>query len=316
MTPELATQCDHVFLFQRTPQWIIPLAGYNSPFPPEVTWLDKNFPEYRNFLRARELASTAYSLGTVKSIDPDFDDPYSRSAAGKARRDKCVAFLERKFASRPDLLAKMIPPHPLYSSRPVVVDEEYGIADALLRENVSLVTDSIQRITPTGLETTDGSRYDVDVIVYATGFRRHDYLWPMEVRGRGGRRLEDLWAKDGGRAYLTTMVPGFPNFWMIYGPNSHGALPAGAFHEIVMRYALLCLKRLILADDESSIEVAEDPYWAFSDELDRLNETMIWADPRARRYRSKFGRFGNCPLRGTEVWQMLRRPEWNDLIVR
>ncbi len=81
--------------------------------------------------------------------------------------------------------------------------------DALLRDNVSLMTDGIERITPKGI-VTGGVEHELDIIAFATGFKANDYLWPMEVRGRGGVRIEEVWAKDGPRAYLGAMVAGFP----------------------------------------------------------------------------------------------------------
>src|SRR5207253_2131700 len=115
--------------------------------------------------------------------------------------------------------------------RPVLIDEEYSVLDALLRDNVTLVTDSIRRIGPTGIQVQDGTGYEVDVIVYATGFQANDYLWPMEVRGRNGTTVEELWAEDGPRAYLSAMLPGFPNLFIVYGPNTNGALNVASFHE-------------------------------------------------------------------------------------
>ena len=85
-----------------------------------------------------------------------------------------------------------------------------------------------------------GVEYPLDIIVYATGFKANDFLWPMEIRGRGGQRIEELWAKDGARAYLGTMLPGFPNFFMLYGPNTNnfGGLQIVDFEEMVTRFAL------------------------------------------------------------------------------
>ena len=79
--------------------------------------------------------------------------------------------------------------------------------------------------TQTGIEAKDGTQHDVDVIVYATGFHATEYLFPMKITGRGGKTIEELWAEDGARAYRGCMMPGFPNLWSIYGPNTNGALP-------------------------------------------------------------------------------------------
>jgi len=319
MVPELALQVEHLYLFQRTPQWQFPVSDYRSLFPPQVTWLDRNFPYYVNFLRFRVCSLTVYSIGGTLDIDPDFKDPFSPSPAVKAKRDECIAFLARKFESRPELLEKMIPAHPPYSARPVVVDEEYGISDALLRDNVTLVSDGIREMNETGIESNVGTQFDVDVIVYATGFKPNENLWPMEVRGRDGRRIEELWVKTGPQAYLGTMVPGFPNFWMIFGPNTAGGLPIAASEELITRYALECLQRLIQDGGKGSIDVSEEAYRIYNEETDRRNEKKVWSDPRATSgyyYLREFGRSARCPYEGTELWHFLRHPNFEELIVK
>jgi 4-hydroxyacetophenone monooxygenase len=141
----------------------------------------------------------------------------------------------------------MLPVAPPMSARPILVDPNRSVYDALLRDDVSLVTDGIRRITRDGIEASDGSTYEVDVIVLATGFKSNDFIFPMEIRGRGGQRVEELWSKDGARAYLGSMLPGFPNFFMIYGPNTnpYGGLQVVDMEEVETRFALGCIGHLI-----------------------------------------------------------------------
>ena len=209
-------------MFQRTPSWVFRRPGYLAPFPPQVNWLDRNLPYHTNFVRFQTcvpapLAGRRFGA----SVDPDFDDPHAVSPLNKQIRDKRIAFMQSKFGDRPDLMEKMIPCRRRCRSRPVLVDRDYSIYDVLLRDDVTLVTTEIRRVTPTGIELEDGTHVEVDVIVLATGFKANDFLWPMEVRGRDGTRMEDLWAPDGARAYLGAMLPGFPNLFMLYGPNTN-----------------------------------------------------------------------------------------------
>src|SRR6185312_5929260 len=95
MIPELALEAAHVTAFQRTPQWLFPVPGYRSPFPPQVNWLDRNLPFYTNFMRYRAAMSIRF-LSEFSEIDPTFDDPDACSAKNKAMRDACISFLERK----------------------------------------------------------------------------------------------------------------------------------------------------------------------------------------------------------------------------
>ena len=96
---------------------------------------------------------------------------------------------------------------------------------------------------PDTIELTDGTQYEVDIIVLATGFRANDFLWPMNVLGRGGQSIDELWARDGARAYLGAMLPGFPNFYMLYGPNTNGG-EIVSFLEHQSSYAVRAMKRM------------------------------------------------------------------------
>jgi 4-hydroxyacetophenone monooxygenase len=312
MTPELALEADRVVTFQRTPQWMFPVQGYRSPFPPQIPWLDRNMPYYANFTRMRANEGAARSAATT-TIDPDFDDLHAVSEINKSMRDAAVAFLESKIAD-PELRAKMIPSHPVWSARPVLVDPEYSVLDAIQRDNVTLVTDGIRRINQTGIEANDGTQYDVDVIIYATGFLANEFLFPMTVTGRGGLTVREFWREGGARAYTYTMIPHFPNLWMLMGPNTNGAQPS-AFGELHMSYALQCIERLI-REDHRSMEAKEEAYWRYNKELDARNRRKVWSDPRAHNY-YWIHEHGRSPLMQPfaqhETWRMLHQPNWDDI---
>jgi len=313
LVAELALHAKHVVLFQRTPQWLFGVPGYLSSFPPQVSWLDRNVPYYTNFMRLRTLG-TGKAFWRLTEIDPDFDDPYTVSPLNRTTRDASLAFLESKLGHDPVLMATMTPEHPPWSARAVMVDSDYSALDAIQRDNVTLVTDGVRRINETGIEAVDGTQYDVDAIVFATGFRPSEYLFPMTVTGRGGTTLDELWRVGGSRAHRFCMVPGFPNLWMVYGPNTNGGLGPGAFHELVTRYALQCIERLVL-EDRATVEPTEEAYWRFNDEVDERNGRKVWSDPRARSYYwTEHGRsVVMCPFTGPEIWRLLRTPPWDEL---
>jgi 4-hydroxyacetophenone monooxygenase len=324
MIPELANAARHVTVFQRTPQWVLAVEGYLSPFPPQIAWLDRNFPFHKNFVRLRVTWLTGpRERARMMDIDPDFRDPHSRSAVNKMMRDRCIAFMEGKFRDRPELVRKMLPDHPVMSARPVIADAEYSIYDALLRDNVTLVTEGVARITEDGIVTRDGLEHKVDAIVFATGFKANDFLSPMEIRGRGARRIDQLWAKDGPRAYLGTMLPGIPNFFMLYGPNTnpHGGVSIVNHEDLTTRYILECLGHLII-EGKRSIEPKTEAYSRYNEELDCMERKKIYTDERANNYyRTQFGSAAtrrsavNCPISGQRVWTLLRRPNLDELIV-
>jgi len=277
MVPELVKLAGHTYLFQRTPSWCFDVAGYRSPYPPQVNWLDRNLPYFTNFARFRaSWMSGPDGLGAAFTADPAFEDAHARSAVNKRARDSRLEFLQRKFADRPEMLEKMLPVAPPFSSRPVLVDSEYSVYDALLRDDCTLITDGIRRITPNGIEVDGGGEIAVDVIVLATGFKANDFLWPMEIRGRDGQLLDQLWEKDGARAYLGTMLPGFPNLFMLYGPNTNatGGLGIFEFEEMVTRFALQCIEHLIL-EGKQTVDVTVDGYWRYNDALDREEALKI-----------------------------------------
>jgi 4-hydroxyacetophenone monooxygenase len=321
MVPEVALVAEHVTVFQRTPQWVIGVPGYRSPMNPQVAWLDRNFPYHVNVMRFLANWSARPELAALQyNIEPEFEDPHTRSTYNKAVRDLCISSLEKKLAARPELIDKMIPEHPPFSARPVIVDSEYSILDALVRDNVTLVTDGVREITRTGVTAADGTHHEVDVIVYATGYKANDFLWPMEVRGREGQTAAQLWAKDGPRAYVGAMLPGFPNFFMLYGPNTNpfgGGLGVINREEMVTRFSIGWMQQLIL-HAKRSVEVTEDAYWRYNQELDKREAIKVYLDPRAHNYyRNEHGRSAaNCPFPATEMWRMLRTPNVDDIVVR
>lgn len=312
MTPVLARQADHVYLFQRKPSWCFDTPGYLAPFSEQFNWLERNMPFFTNFMRFRLcwIAGPKYGAPCY-TIDPDYVDEHARSARNKIVREARLAFINRKLGGIPGMPEKMTPASPPLATRWILVDPEDSVYDAIARGDVTLVSDAIERIGPREIVTKDGTSLPVDVIAFATGFRANDYLWPMDIVGRNGARIETLWEKDGPRAYLGTMMPGFPNLFMIFGPNTNnfGGLQIVDLEEMVIRFALECVTSLITTDHKS-IEVTEDAYWRFNEELDRCEARMLYSDPRAiTYYRNTSGRSStNGAIDIRRMWRWLRDP--------
>ncbi|MGB0621333.1 MAG: flavin-containing monooxygenase [Myxococcota bacterium] len=309
-TPVIAKTAAETYLFQRQPNWCFEDRGYLKELPPQILWLERNFPFYANFVRFRvaALINPENSSAGIR-IDPDFDDPHTVSPANKATRDMCLEFIERKLGARPDLVERMTPDFPPLASRPIRIDAFDSVYDALVRDEVTLVSDAIDEITPSGI-LAGGTAYDLDLIVYATGFRANEFLWPMEVRGRGGVRIEEVWAKDGPRAYLGAMVPEFPNLFMCYGPNSNnfGGFTVVDLLELVAQFSLRCVAGLI-ENGKKSVEVSHDAYWRFAGILDESERTMVYMDPRANNYYQNGDRSCvNGPVDIRRMWRWLQDP--------
>ena len=211
----------------------------------------------------------------------------------------------------------MTPPHPPWSQRPVMVDSEYCVLDAILRDNVTLVTDGIRRINKTGIETNDGTQYDVDVIVYATGFHANEYLFPMKITGRDGRTLEDV--LGGWRRPRLPLLhdPGLPEPLVGLRPEHQRRAGSRLLPRARDVYALQCMERLIL-EDKKSIDAKEDAYWRYNKEVDERNGRKVWSDPRAHNYYwTDHGRSAvMCPFDAPKIYRLLRYPNFDEMEIR
>jgi 4-hydroxyacetophenone monooxygenase len=184
----------------------------------------------------------------------------------------------------------------------------------LKRDNVDLVTTPITAITPRGILCADGAEYPVDVIVYATGFHANRFLWPMDIAGRDGVRLRDLWG-DEPRAYLGITVPRFPNLFCLYGPGTNLA-HAGSiiFHsECQVRYVLGCLAEL-LRGGHAWLDCRQEIHDAYAQRFDARHATMVWSHPGMNSwYKNARGKvLTTSPWRLVDYWSWTRAPALED----
>jgi 4-hydroxyacetophenone monooxygenase len=184
---------------------------------------------------------------------------------------------------------------------------------ALKRDNVELVTEGVTELDETGVVGRD-RHYDVDVIVYATGFYATKFLWPMDLVGREGRRLDEMWG-DEPRAYLGITVPDFPNLFCLYGPATNLA-HAGSiiFHsECQVRYITECVKTL-LERGAKAMDCRSEVYEDYSRRLAAELETLVWSHPAADSwYRNSRGRVvTTSPWRLVDYWNWTRAPNLGD----
>jgi len=310
----VAPQVASLTIFQRAGTWVSNMPNYTEVIDPKEQWLIAHFPYYVNWVRVL----TSYSLSDrrlpIYDVDPDWDDPDSVSAINHKMRSALVDYLTAQLDGRPDLIEKSIPAYPVMAKR---LPKDNGWFAALRRDNVHLVTEPIDRITPTGVRTTDGVDHDVDLLILATGFRVNDFLWPMRIEGQGGVTLEEAWQKDGARAYLGITIPGFPNLFCMYGPNSNsksgGICMWGEFQA---RYLTLCVKYLI-EHHRRAMTVRPEVFDRFNQVLDQRLANSVWLDQRqVSYYRNAYNRVGTqAPWATLEYWQMTREPDLDDFVV-
>jgi cation diffusion facilitator CzcD-associated flavoprotein CzcO len=217
-------------LFQRTPQWIMPME--NPAYGEEEKERFRRHPEAVQAIR--EQVARAFTEGFANVLVD------ARSPALEAIHATCVANLESRVAD-PELRERLRPDYRATCKRLILSEDFY---EAIQRPNARLVTEGIERVETAGVRTRDGRLHELDVLVLATGFRVDRFVRPMQVLGREGVALDDVW-KDGPFAHLAISVPGFPNFFLLNGPNS----PVGNFSlievaELQLAYVLALVEQL------------------------------------------------------------------------
>ena len=174
-----------------------------------------------------------------------------------------------------------------------------------------------REITEDGVVTTDGRAHPADVIIYGTGFEASRFLTPMRVVGRDGADLHDQWAGDAS-AYLGMTVPGFPNFFLLYGPNTNVVVSGSVifFSECEMRYVMGCL-RLLLEQGATTIECRPEVHAEYRRHTDEANRRMAWGASTVNSwYKSASGRVTqNWPSTSLEFWQRTRHPDPDDYVI-
>jgi 4-hydroxyacetophenone monooxygenase len=311
--PIVAEQAESVTVFQRTPPWILPNPDYFQDVPSGKHWLLRHVPFYAKWFRFNMFWRSAEGLlGAVSAAEGWNRPEESVSEANQMLRDALIQNIEANLGQRPDLVEKCTPHYPPGAKRALIDDGKY--LQTLLRDNVELVTDPIALITQDGLETESGTGYDFDVIVYATGFQASSFLHPMKIYGVGGRELHETWAGEP-RAYKGISVPGFPNLFCCYGPNTNIVVNGSIifFSECEVRYILGCLA-LSMEQEGKAIDVKREVHDAYNEWIDQGNLGMAWGQSGVSTwYKNASGRITqNWPFTLIEFWQQTRAPDPSD----
>jgi cation diffusion facilitator CzcD-associated flavoprotein CzcO len=260
LVPHLVEKAAHVALFQRTAAWVLPKR--ERAFSAAERWIF----EYVPF--ARHLARTAvYALHEMRAPGFVWQPRILRSLEPLA-----LARLSRHVRD-PALRDALTPRYRMGCKRILLANDFYP---AIQRRNVRLVTAPIERVAANGIVTADGARHPLDILVMATGFQAAEAMAPFPVRGRRGLDLNQAW-RDGAHAYLGTTVPGFPNLFMIVGPNTGLGHNSMVFMiESQLRYVLDALARMdreLIAAVDAKPQVAQ----AFNDRLQQRMKRTVWA---------------------------------------
>jgi cation diffusion facilitator CzcD-associated flavoprotein CzcO len=294
VVPELAKVVERLTVFQRTPPWMVPKD--DRPY---------NATELAQF--RRNPLAVRRTRWQIWKFQHDNTATFADDPIVAARSHFATSFLERTVADE-RLRGALTPDYPFRCKRVLLGDEFYR---ALQQDGVELVTDPIERITQTSVTTAAGAVADVDAIVLATGFETSRYLSGIDVIGCAGLRLHEHWGDDPS-AYLGVAVRGFPNFFMLYGPNTNqGGNSIVYILEAGARLVASAVSRL--ARRGGYLDVRWDAEKRYNDTLSADLERTIWTQCDSY-FRSPTGRIvTQWPYTELEyarrTWR-LRRRDW------
>jgi 4-hydroxyacetophenone monooxygenase len=310
LVPSIADRVASLTVYQRSAQWSRPVAGYSDPISEGAQWLLEHLPFYVQWYRFNMFWRYGDGLLPFLRKDPDWPHPERAVNKGNDRhRLELTDFIHAELKDRPDLIEKCVPKYPPYGKR-ILLDN--GWFKTLTKPNVELVTDPIDKFTRDGIVSADGKRRQADIIVVSTGFKVTEMAARLNITGRDGKCLADIWANDNPTAYLGLTVPGFPNFFTMLGPNSGPAHGGSVIFqsECQSRYITACLVEMI-EHDVAAIDVRQDAHDKYIREVDAEHEQLIWTHPgMSTYYRNKQGRvFSAMPWRFVDYWQMTHDPD-------
>jgi cation diffusion facilitator CzcD-associated flavoprotein CzcO len=257
----LGERCQKLDVYQRTPQWMFPLfqKRYSTPWK----WVMGHVPGMHKIMYWLHRQTLEMTLGPATMGNK----VWQRIFQWMCKRNLHKTVKDSK------LRAKLTPDYKAACKRLVICSTFYK---SIVRKNVELVTEAIEKIEPEGVRTVDGQLRKADTLVLCTGFHTDRYLLPVHVVGREGKILADEWA-GAPRAHRATSVPSFPNLWFIQGPTGPvGNISLVAVSEIQIKFIIQCLDKM-KEDKLAVVESSKAAYQQFNDDLKRSVQKTIWA---------------------------------------
>ncbi|HWK65822.1 MAG TPA: NAD(P)/FAD-dependent oxidoreductase [Rhizobiaceae bacterium] len=287
--PAIAPDLERLTIFQRSPHWAMKHPLYHQKVSEGARWAMRHVPFYASWFRLTLFWAASESFHWTLKIDPNWPHPErSLNAMNDRWREDLTAYIMAKVGHRKDLIPKVIPDYPPFGKRMLRDNNWY---DMLLRDNVDLVTDRVERIESDGV-VAGGKKYPADVIVLATGFQTKRMLAPMHIVGAEGQSIRDIWGDEDPRAHRGITVPGFPNFYIVYGPNTNLAHGGSAIFqtECQINYVMKALREH-LENEWDVIEVRREAFQRYNEWVDGLLSNMVWTHPGVTNwYKNSVGR--------------------------
>lgn len=295
--PEIASKVAQLDVYQRTPNWVIPKPDA------EISGLRKKLYRYL------PLYGWFKRLFIYLLLEGRFPAFRKEGAFNRMFFNNALKFLQEQVPDA-NLQEKLLPDYPIGCKRVLISDDYYP---TLLRDNVALITESVERVEADAIITSDGERRPADVIIYGTGFRTNTFLENIEIQGLDGVRIADAW-RDGVQAYRGVQVAGFPNFFMLYGPNTNLGHNSIIFMvEQQVKYTLKCLC-ILRKRPGSYLDVRDDAMRGFNQSIRERMAGTVWQGSCQSWYKTADGHVtNNWPSTTISFWWQLRRPKMSEL---
>jgi 4-hydroxyacetophenone monooxygenase len=314
--PEIQHTVESLTIFQRSAHWVAPNEQFRKAIPEPLRFLLREVPLYRVWYRLR--LGWTFGDRLHAALQKDANWPHadrSMNQANDSHRGFFTRYIISELGDKTELLDKVVPPYPPFGKRMLMDNGWYRM---LRNERVKLVSHPIVEIGPHKIITKGGTEYEADVLVIATGFDVLRFLTAFELRGRSGCSLREVWDDDNARAYLGSVIPDFPNFFCLYGPNlqpSHGGSLIFIV-EMQVRYIMDMLKRM-LNQGIGAVECRQDVHDAYNERNDQLHAKMVWTHPDVETYyRNARGRVVvNAAYRNAVFYEMTRAANLGDFVV-
>jgi cation diffusion facilitator CzcD-associated flavoprotein CzcO len=294
--PPVARQAGRLTLFQRSANYVAPKK--DREFRPWERWAFRHVPGVRS----------AYREWIYRRLELNFRVMRRNSALGRMLRGRFAKEL-RGMAGEELPWEALMPDYPPGCKRILISSDWYP---ALMRPNVEVVTSAVARVTPHGVVTEDGREFPLDTLVFGTGFQSTHFLTPMKVTGAGGRDLNEAW-RGGAVAYLGLSVAGFPNFFMLYGPNTNLGHNSILFMiEQQVGYVLAAMEQLDRRG-AAAADICEGAMTRWDEEVLARSAETVWAEDCSSWYKTDEGRITNNWVGPTtEYRRRMRSPIWSD----
>jgi 4-hydroxyacetophenone monooxygenase len=321
----IASTVEHLTVFQRQAHWISPNTLGDGLVSDSERWLRRHLPYYLQWSRLAIFAQVNSFSYRMNLVDKEWckTHPLSISPENHALMQISLKYINGTFGEGSELAKKLTPDFAFGGKRPVRDPGDFepgGYYYALSQPHVDVVTSAIARVVPEGIVTADGRLVELDVIIWATGMTL-DWLSPIQIVGRDGVILNDVWVDNNPRTYLGGTVPGFPNLFVNDGPNT-GVATGGAGHnfmtETVNHFMFECLQ-LVVENGATSIEVTQEAHDAHNERIEEAMLGLIWTHEHGADtyYRNQAGRIIlPSPFPPEVLWEMSQTPDAPKFVLR